>query len=659
MNKKAICQVLLPAPFNFGFSYFAPDDLALEIGDVVKVSFGSKNLFGVVIGFNQENEVDEKKIKTVISKEERTRFSPKLLEFIDWVSSYNLAPKGLVLKLALSILNSSKEPKKKIGWGKSDLNIKLKSLSNDQQKAADFLLQKIDEQKFSTILLDGATGTGKTEIYFSAIAKILQKFPDGQILILLPEIALTSQLCKRFSSQFGFEPDLWHSKISPAKKRVLFFRIADGSCRVLIGARSALFLPFKNLQLIVVDEEHDASFKQEDVVNYNGRDMAITRAKIENFPVILSSATPSLESYLNAKNGKYELITLRQRFGQEEKTEIELVDMRKEKLGKNQFISSELKKLLQENLENNRQSLLFLNRRGYAPLTLCKKCGERISCNNCSSHLTLHKRTNRLTCHHCGLSRKMVDICQNCGEKDCLTNCGVGIEKLQEEVLKYFPEAKIGLMTSDHITSTKEAEDLIDKILEHKIDIIIGTQMIAKGHHFPSLALVGIVEGDASFLGGNLRTAERSYQLLTQVIGRAGREHFAGKVILQTYNPQNSVFEKIIAGKQEEFLEDEIKNRKALDFPPFSKMASIIFSGTNEEEVIKTAKIVLQKFLPHQEVEVFGPAPLAIVRVKNRFQYCLNIKVEKKINLQKLLIEILKNCETPAKIRVKIDIDPL
>jgi primosomal protein N' (replication factor Y) len=660
--KKLIYQILLPIPFDHGFSYFAPQGLDLQIGDVVKVPFRSKEIFGVVIDFDQNNpeKIDEKKIKTVLEKEEKFTFSSKLLEFIDFVSAYNLITKGLVLKLSLSILNSSKEPKRKPKEkAVKELNISLKPLHENQKKASEDLLGLISKQEFSTILLDGVTGSGKTEIYFGAIAKILQENDNSQILILLPEIALTSQLCKRFAQQFGFEPDLWHSKISPAKKRDLFFKVANGECRVLIGARSSLFLPFKNLQLIVVDEEHDSSFKQEDVVNYQARDMAIVRAKIEDSAIILSTATPSLESYLNAKNHKYQLIKLEERFTDQDKTEIDVVDMRQEKMEKNHFISNHLRKLLEENLLNNRQSLLFLNRRGYAPITLCKECGTKISCKNCSSYLTFHQKINRLICHHCGDSQRLKNLCPECGKEDCLTSLGVGIERLQEEVLQYFPSARIGLMTSDNIKSNDDAGELIEQILDHKIDIIIGTQMIAKGHHFPSLALVGIIDGDGSFLSGNLRTLERSFQLLTQVIGRAGRERYSGQVVLQTYNPENSVFKSIIENKRDEFLESEIKNRKMMNFPPFSKMAAIIFSGMDENLVIDFAKFVRGKFPFDKAIEVFGPAPMPISRIKNRYHHCLNIKVDRKINLQKLITEVLKSCKAPSQIRVKIDIDPL
>jgi primosomal protein N' (replication factor Y) len=333
--------------------------------------------------------------------------------------------------------------------------------------------------------------------------------------------------------------------------------------------------------------------------------------------------------------------------------------MRQEKLNRGQFICNHLQNLLADNLANNRQSLLFLNKRGYAPLTLCKKCGEKTSCKNCSSYLTYHQRINRLSCHHCGFSQRMNNICGHCQEKDSLINCGVGVEKLQEEVLSYFPQARIGLMTSDNIKNSADAEDLINKILAGEIDIIIGTQMIAKGHHFPSLALVGIIDGDGSFLGGNLRILERSFQLLTQVIGRAGRDKYRGEVILQSYNPGNPVFENIIKNQRDEFLEGEIKNRKIINLPPFSKMAAIIISGVNENLVVDFSKFVLRQFPIQKEIEVFGPAPMPIARLKNRYQYCLNVKVLKTIDLQKLIKTVLSGCKTPSSLRVKIDIDPL
>lgn len=664
MSSKILAQILLPLPFNHGFSYFVPENLILDVGDIVKVPFRRKEIYGVVVGFDDNEDIDPKKIKTILEKTPDLKLSPQLLEFIRWVSNYNLAPQGLVLKLAIAILNHDKKTKpRKTLPQPAPININLKPLASDQQQAADFLAARIAEKKYSTTLINGITGSGKTEVYFSAIAKILVEERNGQVLILLPEIALTSQISNRFKEQFGFAPDLWHSKISPSKKQQLFSNIADGSSRVIIGARSALFLPFKNLQLIVVDEEHDPSFKQEDIVNYHGRDMAIIRTKIENIPIVLVSATPAIETYLNAQNGKYHLLKLQQRFGQEQHTKITVLDMRKEKLEKDQFISAELKLTLRDNLESGKQSLLFLNRRGYAPLTLCKACGHKVTCNNCSSYITYHQKINKLICHHCGFTKKLINLCPHCHNKDCLITFGVGVEKIKEEVSSYFPEARILMITSDTVKSINDAEKLLKQIIDHQIDIVIGTQMIAKGHHFPSLALVGIIDGDSSFNSGSLRTLERSYQLLTQVIGRAGREHYQGQVILQTYNPDNLIFKNIIENNQEQFLQNEIASRKALNFPPFSKMAAIIFSGLNENSVINFAKLTLSKCAEqindHNSIELFGPAPMPIAKIKNRYYYRLTIKVDKKISLQKFITQVLGSVPTSPQIRMKIDIDPI
>jgi primosomal protein N' (replication factor Y) (superfamily II helicase) len=659
-----IYEILLPLPFGHGFSYFGDEDLALEIGDVVKVPFRGRETHGMVLKEGNFNGFDEKKIKHIIGHSV-LKLDAKLVEFIRWVANHNMAPQGLILKLAIATLNNSKEPKKpRKQKPEKSIKINLKELNEQQKEAADFLNSKIDENKFSATLLDGVTGSGKTEVYFQNIAHILQnsakveKMIDAQILILLPEITLTSQLCSRFEERFGIEASLWHSKISPAKKRDLFWQITSGKCRVLIGARSALFLPFKNLQLIIADEEHDASFKQEDVVNYQGRNMAVMRAKMENIPIILSSATPSLESFVNAQNGKYHLLQLQSRFGQKQKTNVRIIDMRQEKLPSGQFISAPLQKALQENLAQKKQSLLFLNRRGYAPLTLCRACGVKVECRNCSSYLTLHHKINRLICHHCGFGQRTPKNCQSCGAEDKMASCGVGVEKLQEQVQEMLPEAKIGLMTSDAIKTIKDAQNLLEEILAGEIDIIIGTQMIAKGHHFPALSLVGIIDGDGSFLGGSLRVAERSFQLLTQVIGRAGRGNFAGEVILQSFNPQNAVFDNILNGNKEDFLNNEIATRQQLGLPPFAKMALIIFSGNDENLVIKSAKETVKNFPINPKVSIFGPAPMPITRVKNRFHHCLNVKVDLTVNLQKLIKDTLTRCNIAGGVMVKVDIDP-
>jgi primosomal protein N' (replication factor Y) len=664
MSHHRIIEVLLPLPFDHGFSYFLPENLEVKIGDVVKVPFRNTEIYGAVTSLTSDDQsLDHKKIKTIISKNDILSVNSKLLEFIKWVANYNLSPLGAVLKLTISILNSDKTKKfqalkKSINPSINLENFNLKLLLDEQQIAADFLIKKIDEKKHSVILLDGVTGSGKTEVYFAAIAEILKK-GQGQILILLPEIALTSQLITRFESQFGFTPNLWHSKITPTKKRDIFKGIIDGEIKILIGARSSLFLPFKELSLIIIDEEHDSSFKQEDIVNYHGRDMAVLRGKIEEIPVILSSATPSLESFINAKSGKYEYLNLTRKFSHDKITKIDLIDMRKEKLNKNSHLSSALKKELLENLEHGKQSLLFLNRRGYAPLTLCKNCGHKAGCPNCSSYLTAHKKIDKLICHYCGYSAIPSNKCSSCGSEESLISCGAGVEKIKEEILHNFPESRIAIMTSDNITNLDEAENIIQKILNHEIDIIIGTQIIAKGHHFPSLSLVGIIDGDGSFYNANLRTLEKSYQLLTQVIGRAGRDKYHGKVILQTYNPENLVFQNIIKSSRDEFLEMEIRNREHAEMPPFAKMAAIIVSAIKEKDAIDAAKLILKQFPIQNEIEIFGPAPMPITRIKNRYNYRILVKTKKNINIQKLISSSLQHIKPGHQVRLKIDIDPV
>jgi len=572
-----------------------------------------------------------------------------------------------VLRAFLGILNSDKvkkEPKNLV----QEVNPKkfsLKRLLPKQQEIFDNLCQ--DSSAIS--LLDGVTGSGKTEIYFALIAEILKKnsgHPEcnegsqddiAQVLILLPEISLTSQLLLRFEEQFGFKPALWHSKISPKEKREIFYGIISGSVKVLIGARSALLLPFKNLQLIVIDEEHDSSFKQEDVFNFHARDMAIVKARLENFPVILSSATPSLETYVNAVSGKYNHFILEQRFGQ--RNHIKLIDLRQEKLEKNEFLSRELRDELAKNLIENKQSLLFLNRRGYAPVTLCKACGKKYQCPNCDFNLVLHRNKNSLVCHHCGHFEKPEKKCKLCGAEENIISLGIGVEKLEEEVTNLFPNARIALMTSDNVSSFKDVDAMVKKIINHEIDIIIGTQMIAKGHDFADLTLVGIVDADGMLYSSEIRALEKTFQILTQVTGRSGRSKDEGKVLIQTYNPQNFVFEQVQKNDKKSFYNFEVKNRQTLDLPPFTRMVKFEISSFKEIEAKNFAKKLIQHFPINDKIEIFGPAPSPIQRLKNRHHFLVNVKADKKINLQKLISEVMKVLEIPTSIRVRINVDPL
>ena len=658
-NNKLIAQILLPLAFDEAFSYYIPENMDVKIGDVVLVNFVKRNIYGVVLEVKTEKEKSKFKIKNILEKHDNIKISPNLIKLIEFSANYNLYPKGLFLKLSISILNSIKT--KKIGQITDNIDIKnfnLKKLAKNQEDAAKFFKEKIDKNKYNVTLLDGVTGSGKTEVYFEAIAKILKQ-NSGQVLIMLPEIILTDQLIKRFEDSFDFKPEIWHSKIGNARKRDIFYSINNGNIKVLIGTRSALFLPFKNLKLIIIDEEHESSFKQEDIVNYHGRDMAIARAKLENISVILSSATPSVETFTNVKNGKYYHQILTNKFFNNQKADIKLVDMKKENLAKNHFISKSLEYEINKSLENNEQILLFLNRRGYAPITLCKSCGFKISCKNCSAYATYHQKINKLICHHCGHSAEFGVDCTNCSEENSLITLGAGVEKIADEAKKLFPNQKIGLMTSDTLNNIEETSQTIDQIINNEINIIIGTQIIAKGHHFPHLSLVGIIDGDGSFNNSNLRAAEKSFQLLTQIIGRAGREKHKAKIVLQSYNINNLVFKYITTQDRDSFLNLEIKNREIVGMPPFGKMIALIFISKNEDMAINEAKKILRKFPIQDNIEIFGPAPMPISKIRNSYYYRLLIKSDKKLNIQKLIKKIIQSSKTPNQVRIKIDVDPI
>lgn len=652
---KIFAQLLLPLALDELFTYKSVEQI--DVGDVALVEFGKKQIWGVVcaVSFEAPQNLAAEKIKTVLEKNSRLKFTANQLKFIETLAAYNLASRGLVLRAFLGILNSDKVKKLPQNLVQKIVPEKfyLKKLLPKQQEIFDHLIA----EKSSVILLDGVTGSGKTEIYFAWIAEILAKNNDAQILILLPEISLTSQLLMRFEDQFGFKPALWHSKISKKDKREIFYGVVEGSVKVLIGARSALLLPFKNLQLIVLDEEHDSSFKQEDVFNFHARDMAIVKARLENFPVILSSATPALESYSNAISGKYRHFILEQRYGQ--KNDVELIDLRREKLPKDQIISQKLREAMVQNLASGKQTLLFLNRRGYAPVTLCKACGKKYECSDCDFHLVLHKAKQKLICHHCGHQEKLLPKCKFCEEEDALVAVGAGVEKVAEEVKNIFPDSRIALITSDNIGGFDDVDKLVTQILNHEIDIIIGTQMIVKGHDFPDLTLVGIIDADGLLYSSELRALEKAYQILTQVMGRAGRRADAGKIMIQTYNPQNFIFEQIKKSDKKSFYDFEINNRQSLDLPPFSRFVKFEISSFVESEAKNFAKKLIAHFPPSEKIELFGPASAPLQRLKNRHHFLVNLKAAKKINVQKLITDVLQSLEIPRSVRVRIDVDPI
>ena len=530
-------------------------------------------------------------------------------------------------------------------------------LTPSQEAAATRLRARIAAGTSDAVtLLDGITGSGKTEVYFEAIAAALAH--GRQVLVLLPEIALTVDWLRRFEIRFGAPPLHWHSDVTGARRRETWRAVSTGRARVVVGARSALFLPFAELGLIVVDEEHDGSFKQEDGVIYNARDIAIVRARHAGCPVVLASATPTLETVVNVERGRYERIVLPERFGGSAVPGIAAIDMRAESLASQTWLSPSLRGAVSRTLEAGEQALLFLNRRGYAPLTLCRSCGHRIECPNCSAWLVDHRLTRRLQCHHCGFAAVPPDACPKCDADDAFVACGPGVERLSEEAATAFPGARTALMSSDALRSAAAAEELIRGIRRHDYDIVIGTQLVAKGHNFPDLTLVGVVDADLGLDGGDLRAAERSFQVLHQVAGRAGRASRPGHALVQTYNPEHPVMAALVAGDRDGFLASEARAREAHGMPPFGRLAGIVVSG-RDESAVDTACLALGRAAPRDgEIRVLGPAPAPLALIRGRHRRRFLVKAPQGVRIQPAIERWLRQVPTRRGVRVHIDIDP-
>ena len=527
----------------------------------------------------------------------------------------------------------------------------------DAQARAVHAMHASAEGAFSVTLLDGVTGSGKTEVYFEAVARTLDR--GKQALIMLPEIALTSQFMNRFTARFGCLPVEWHSALSSPERARAWRAAATGEARVVVGARSALFLPYSDLGLIVVDEEHDGGFKQEDRVHYQARDMAVVRANLGKFPVILSSATPSIESHVNARTGRYRSVTLPGRYAGAEMPDVVTIDMRREPPEKGTWLAPTLVTAITETLEKKQQTLLYLNRRGYAPLTLCRGCGHRFDCPQCTAWLVEHRYRNRLNCHHCGFSLHLPEKCPKCGEPESLVACGPGVERIAEEVTARFPEARLALLSSDLVPSLTEMREIIKTIEAGEADIIIGTQMVAKGHHFPQLATVGIVDGDLGLGTADPRAAERTFQLLHQVTGRAGRVLTMGRGFVQTYMPEHPVMQAIITGDRDAFLENEIRQRQAGLLPPYGRLAAIIVSARDKELAELFARDIARHAPPAERIEVLGPAEAPIAVIRGRARWRLLIKAPRELDLQAYLRAWLDALPKPlSDLRLTVDIDP-
>jgi primosomal protein N' (replication factor Y) (superfamily II helicase) len=569
----------------------------------------------------------------------------------------NLVGKDLLTMLPCDGSESFSKPK----W-----HLKGPKLSKSQKEAAQFLHQRLEDKKFSVTLIDGVTGSGKTEVYFEAIGKALQS--GKQCLVLLPEIALSAQWLKRFEKRFGAKPLVWHSDLTPKQRRDNWRLILQGKAQVAVGARSALFLPFPNLGLIIIDEEHESSYKQEEGVIYHGRDMAIVRAQMGKFPIILASATPSLESIVNVQQEKYQMVTLPGRHGSAQLPTVYPIDMREHSKGMFQlakeektqaFISPPLREKISETLDDHQQVLLFLNRRGYAPLTLCRACGYRFTCPNCSAWLIDHKRLQNLQCHHCGHHTSPPSHCPECTEENSFVACGPGVERIAEEISRLYPEKRTEILTSDTLSSPKKNQELIQKIQNHEIDIIIGTQVIAKGHHFPQLTLVGVIDSDLGLSGGDPRASEKTYQVLHQVSGRCGREEKPGRVYLQTYFPENSVISALASHDRDGFIEHEILQRQWSHMPPFGKLVAFILTGPFPQEVEACAR-ALARHAPsnNPDIQIMGPAPAPLSLIGKRYRWRLLMKAKKEISVQGIVQQWVHQIKIPPKVRLHIDIDP-
>lgn len=649
----SVVQILLPIAIDQPFDYLLPDNIDCTPGDFVEVPFRGRTATGVVWG--KETTGYSGKLKEVVRRLALPGISLENREFITWVARYNLTPLGMVLKMMLPVaLEQRAKARKKLNIGVPDLNHSgMVSLSESQEIAANAIQKAIETESFQVFLLDGVTGSGKTEVYLSAMEAALKK--NQQVVVLLPEIALTAQWLDRFHRRFGVEPLQWHSGLTPALRQQTWIAILEGRAPVVVGARSALFLPYPALGLIIVDEEHDPSYKQEEQVIYQARDMAVVRGKLGKIPVVLVSATPSLETVVNVEQERYQHLVLSSRHGGANMPTVQAIDMRHYP---HNWISPPLQDAIARGLEAKEQIMLFLNRRGYAPLTLCRSCGHRLMCPTCTSWLVEHKRSGRLQCHQCGYHIPLPSFCPECKAEDSLIACGPGVERIHEQISQTFPMARCEMLTSDMISTPGTIQAFIQRVTNHDLDILIGTQILAKGHHFPMMTLVGVIDADLGLSGGDLRACERTYQLLHQVSGRAGREQRPGRVLLQTFNPDHPVMTALAAQDRDGFLEAEKTEREARLMPPFGRLGAIIISGTNQQQVACFAKDLARSAPFHPDMTILGPVPAPLSQLRGRHRWRFLVKASKSIPLQQMLATWVGKVKPVGNIRVTLDIDP-
>jgi primosomal protein N' (replication factor Y) len=717
----SVVPVLVPLPVPGAYSYAVPEGMHVVPGSVVQVPVGPRQLIGVVWDGENDEKLDPKKLRPITLVFDCPPLSKEMRDFVDWVANYTLSPPGLVARMAirapaaldpepmveglrylgghperitpararvLDLADKESAPWTRSGLAhaagvslsvvdgltgqgifetiflppppvvaKPDPGYAAPRIEGPQKDAAEEIVGSIRSGGFSTSLIDGVTGSGKTEVYFEAIAETLRR--GKQVLILLPEIALTSSFLERFQERFGAKPGEWHSDLSPRIREKVWRGVVTGEVRVVAGARSALFLPFEELGLIIVDEEHDPAYKQEDRVFYNARDMAVVRARIGDFPIVLVSATPSVESQVNGLAGRYNTVHLPTRFGDAAMPDLHLVDMRRHPPERGGFLSPVLLRAMAKTIEKGEQSLLFLNRRGYAPLTLCRVCGHRFQCPQCSSWLVEHRFKSQIQCHQCGYSEPTPEACPECGTLDHLVACGPGVERIAEEVEKHFPNARTIVMSSDLLGGVKRMRLELEAIAKGEADIVIGTQLVAKGHNFPLMTLVGIVDSDLGLSNGDPRAAERTFQLLSQVTGRAGRTGRKSHGLLQTFQPQHPVMQAIVSGDAGAFYEREIAERERAILPPFGRLASLIVSADNRADAENHARGLRAAAPRVTGVSVLGPAeaPLALVRGRHRFR--LLVHGRRNSDMQAFLKAMLTNGpKQRGSVQIQLDVDP-
>jgi primosomal protein N' (replication factor Y) (superfamily II helicase) len=711
--------VLLAYPFPGPFDYRVPPDMDVNPGDVVLVPLNRREEVGVAWDGAADAGVPDRKLKPVLGLVDAPAMRPELRKFVDWVAAYTLAPPGEVMAMALRVV--APPERRANGWRRAEPSPEVRqtearrrvldalaqseprttsdlaatagvsagvvrsmadaglllpelmplappfarpdpehpgeTLSPEQSEAAATLRHAVAGRAFSVTLLDGVTGSGKTEAYLEAVAECLRQ--GRQALVLLPEIALSSQWLERFERRFGVAPAVWHSDLTSRVRRVTWRAVSAGEASVVVGARSALFLPFTDLGLIIVDEEHETAFKQEEGVVYHARDMAVVRARLCSAPAVLVSATPSLETLANVETGRYARLTLPNRHGGATLPEVVAIDMRATPPERGRFLAPPLIAAVRDTLARGEQAMLFLNRRGYAPLTLCRHCGERMKCPNCTAWLVEHRARSVLQCHHCGHTLPIPHECPACSAANSLTAVGPGVERITEEASALFPDARRLVMASDTMTGPNAAAEASRAIAAREVDLIIGTQIVAKGWHFPHLTLVGVVDADLGLAGGDLRAAERTVQLLHQVAGRAGRAEVPGRVLLQTFSPEHPVMQALVAGDLATFMAREAAQRRPGHWPPYGRLAALIVSADSAVEADEVARDLGRAAPRGDGVEVLGPAPAPLAVLRGRHRRRLLLKTRRDVAVQPILREWLGKVPVKRGARVEVDVDPV